>query len=232
MEDMDTRPEIPTKYRYFDLIGMCFVASLLISNTVGVKLIQIGPFSLPGGIYVFPITYIFGDILTEVYGYRASRRIIWTGLGLLVVMSLVYALVGATSPAPFWSSDTAYSQILGQVPRIVLASALAYFCGEFSNSYLLAKMKVWTEGKHLWTRTIGSTLVGEGVDTCVFVLIAFAGTIPASAILAVIASNYVVKVVYEVIATPVTYRVVGFLKSREGVDTYDRDTDFNPFRLR
>ena len=216
-------------YRYFDLVGMVFVAMLLMANTVGSKILQVGPLSLPGGILVFPITYIFGDVLTEVYGYSASRRIIWMGLFLLGVMSAVYALVGALPSAVFWTHQASYEAVLGQAPRIALASMVAYFAGEFSNSYVLAKMKVWTHGRALWSRTIGSTVVGEGVDTVVFVLVAFVGTYRANELWVVIVSNYLVKVAYEVIATPFTYRVVAFLKNREGVDYFDHDTRFSPF---
>lgn len=218
-------------YRYFDLVGMLFVAVLLISNTVGVKIIQVGPLSLPGGVLLFPISYIFGDVLTEVYGYRASRRIIWSGLVLNFMMSGVYALVGALQPAPFWTSQQAYAAVLGQVPRIVLASMIAYFCGEFSNSYVLAKLKIWTKGRHLWMRTIGSTLVGEGIDSVIFVLLAFLGTLPGPALTTIIVSNYLFKISYEVVATPFTYRVVAFLKRAENEDYYDIDTNFNPFVL-
>lgn len=218
-------------YRYFDLVGMLFVAVLLISNTVGVKILQIGPLSLPGGVLLFPISYIFGDVLTEVYGYRASRRIIWAGLLLNFMMSGFYALVGVVRPAPFWTNQQAYEAILGQVPRIVLASMVAYFCGEFSNSYVLAKLKIWMKGRHLWMRTIGSTLVGEGVDSVVFVLLAFWGTLPWSAISTIIVSNYIFKLAYEIIATPFTYKIVAFLKRAENEDYYDIGTNFNPFAL-
>jgi uncharacterized integral membrane protein (TIGR00697 family) len=224
-------PEARRTYKYFDIIGMLFVAVLLISNTVGTKIIALGPLALPGGVLLFPISYIFGDVLTEVYGYSASRRIIWTGLGLNVLMCLSYAAVSALPGAPFWSNQAAFETILGQVPRIVAASLLAYFCGEFSNSYVLAKMKIATSGRHLWMRTITSTLVGEGVDTLVFVAVAFLGTFTAAALLQIIVSNYVVKVLYEVAATPITYITVHRLKRAENEDFYDRNTVFNPFRV-
>jgi queuosine precursor transporter len=218
-------------YRYYDLIGMLFVATLLISNTVGVKVLQIGPLSLPGGVLVFPISYIFGDVLTEVYGYRASRRIIWFGLLMNFLMSGVYAVVGAITPASFWTGQQSYDAILGQVPRIVSASMVAYFCGEFSNSYVLAKLKIVTRGKYLWTRTIASTLVGEGIDTVVFVLLAFTGVFEPGDLLVIAVSNYVFKVAYEIASTPMTYAIVGFLKRAEAEDYYDHDTNFNPFAL-
>jgi uncharacterized integral membrane protein (TIGR00697 family) len=218
-------------WRYFSVVSSVFVAVLLISNTVGVKLFSVGPLNLPGGIVVFPISYIFGDVLTEVYGYRESRKIIWTGLACVVLMAAVYLLVEILPPAPFWKEQRAYAAILGFAPRVAAASILAYFCGEFSNSYVLAKMKIMTGGRKLWMRTIGSTVIGEGVDTVVFCVVAFAGVFPPAAILSVIGANYLVKVLYEVVATPVTYAIVGYLKRVEQVDYYDYDTNFNPFRL-
>lgn len=220
-----TRPN----WKYFNLISAVFVAILLISNTVGGKIISVCGLNLPGGIVVFPISYIFGDVLTEVYGYRASRRVIWTGLGCAIMMSLVYLLVEILPPASFWPHQEAYKAILGFAPRVTVASIIAYFCGEFCNSYVLAKMKIWTKGKYLWTRTISSTVVGEGVDTGIFCVIAFAGVFAPSAILSVIVSNYIIKVLYEVAATPITYKVVAYLKRTEGVDVYDHGTNFNPF---
>lgn len=218
-----------TPWKYFSLISSVFVAILLISNTVGVKVVDVFGLNLPGGIIVFPVSYIFGDVLTEVYGYRASRRIIWTGLACAVMMSGVYYVVEQLPAASFWPHQQAYESILGFAPRITLASIIAYFCGEFSNSYVLAKMKLFTNGRHLWTRTIGSTIVGEGVDTLVFCAVAFTGVFTSIQILSIVLANYVVKVAYEVIATPATYAVVGFLKRAEGVDVYDYGTNFNPF---
>jgi queuosine precursor transporter len=221
----------PFTWRYFNLISAIFVAVLLIANTVGGKIFTVSGLNLPGGVVVFPISYIFGDILTEVYGYRASRRVIWTGLACALLMSTVYLFVQQLPPAAFWPHQAAYDVILGFAPRITIASIVAYFVGEFCNSYVLAKMKIWTRGRHLWTRTIGSTIVGEGVDTIVFCTVAFTGVFPAFAIFSVIVANYLVKVVYEVIATPITYAVVGHLKKVEGVDVYDYKTKFNPFIL-
>jgi uncharacterized integral membrane protein (TIGR00697 family) len=221
----------PAGYRYFDLIMALFVAVLLISNVASSKIVILGPFTFDGGTLLFPISYIFGDILTEVYGYRRSRRVIWTGFACAALMAGVFALVGALPPAADWGHQEAYQAILGATPRIVLGSLVAYFAGEFSNSYTLAKMKIWTEGRWLWTRTIGSTLVGEGVDTLLFVLIAFAGTMPAALLGQIIVSNYVFKVGLETIMTPATYRLTAFLKEAEDEDFYDVDTDFNPFKL-
>lgn len=226
---MDSLPEMRSKYFFY--IGILFVAILMISNTVAVKLIQIGPFSLDGAIFIFPLSYIFGDILTEVYGYRATRKIIWAGFAMLVLMSLTYLLVQYLPAAPFWGNQAAYESILGFVPRIVFGSIVAFFVGEFCNSYVLSRMKIWSQGKALWKRTIGSTLVGEGVDTIVFVLIAFAGTVPFAVLFAMIWANYFLKVSYEILATPLTYWIVNTLKRAEGIDAYDHGIDYNPFKL-
>ena len=218
-------------YRYFDLIMALFVAVLLISNVASSKILELGPFTFDGGTILFPISYIFGDILTEVYGYRRSRRVIWVGFGCAGLMAGVFALVGALPPAAGWENQEAYEAILGTTPRIVLGSLIAYFAGEFSNSYTLAKMKILTQGRWLWTRTIGSTLVGEGVDTVLFVTIAFAGTLPWPLFWSIIVSNYIFKVGLEAAMTPITYRLTNFLKRTEQEDVYDVDTDFNPFKI-
>ncbi|MCW5853515.1 MAG: queuosine precursor transporter [Anaerolineae bacterium] len=218
-------------YRYIDLVMAAFVAVLLISNIASTKIVALGPLSFDGGTLLFPLAYIFGDVLTEVYGYRRSRRVIWTGFFWLVVTALVLAIVDWLPSAGDWSGQEAFHAILGQTPRIVAASLLAYFAGEFSNSFVLAKMKLATQGRWLWTRTIGSTLVGEGVDTVVFVLVAFLGVLPTELVWAVLISNYIFKVGVEVVFTPVTYAVVAFLKRAEHEDYYDRDTNFNPFAL-
>jgi uncharacterized integral membrane protein (TIGR00697 family) len=219
------------QYRYLDLITALFVAVLLISNIASTKIVQIWKFTFDGGTILFPISYIFGDILTEVYGFRTSRRVIWIGFFCALLMSLVLGLIGLIKPAPGWDLQEAYMSILGQTPRIVAASLIAYFAGEFSNSFTLAKMKILTKGRWLWTRTIGSTVLGQGVDTLLFVLIAFAGLYDWNLIFLIIISNYVFKVGFEAILTPVTYKVVGFLKKRENVDYYDYDTSFNPFKF-
>jgi uncharacterized integral membrane protein (TIGR00697 family) len=216
-------------YRYFPFIGSFFVAVLLISNIAAQKLFAFGPFTFSGGILLFPISYIFGDVLTEVYGYSRSRQIIWAGLVSNVVMALFLWLTIQLPPAHGWPFQEQFATALGLVPRVVVASITAYFAGEFSNSFVLAKIKVWMEGKMLWIRTIGSTLVGEGVDTILFVLIAFWGVIPSTVLVTAIWSGYLFKVLYEAVATPLTYVVVGWLKRVEGVDFYDRETDFNPF---
>ena len=219
------------RFKYFDLIMALFVAVLLISNVASSKILKLGPFTFDGGTILFPISYIFGDILTEVYGYRRSRRVIWAGFGCAALMAGVFALVGALPPAEGWENQAAYEAILGTTPRIVLGSLIAYFAGEFSNSYTLARMKVLTRGRWLWTRTIGSTLVGEGVDTLLFVAIAFAGTLPWPLFWSIVVSNYVFKCGLEAAMTPVTYQITSFLKRTENEDVYDVDTDFNPFKI-
>jgi uncharacterized integral membrane protein (TIGR00697 family) len=218
-------------YRFFDVIMALFVAVLLISNVASSKIVLLGPFTFDGGTVLFPLSYIFGDILTEVYGYQRSRKVIWTGFFCAGLMAAIFAVVGTLPPAPDWEGQDAYLRILGITPRIVLGSLIAYWAGEFCNSFTLAKMKIFTRGHWLWTRTIGSTLMGEGVDTLLFVVIAFAGVLPMGLLTSVLISNYFFKVGVEVMATPVTYSVVAFLKRAEREDYYDYDTDFNPFAL-
>src|SRR3989338_5124392 len=224
--------DVSNRSKYFLYVAILFVATLMISNTVAVKIIQIGGFFFTGAILIFPLTYIFGDILTEVYGYKASRKIIWSGLVANVLMSLGYFLVQTLSPAPFWPNQGAYEIIFGIVPRIVLASIVGYFVGEFCNSYVLSKIKILMRGKHLWIRTISSTIVGEGVDTFLFVTIGFIGTIPTGNLVMVIISGYLFKVFYEILATPLTYLIVNRLKKAEGVDVYDVGVNYNPFSLK
>ena len=218
-------------FRYFDLVMALFVAVLIISNVASSKIVDLGPLTFDGGTILFPVSYIFGDILTEVYGYERSRRVIWTGFGCAALTAITLGIVGMLPAAQGWEHQAAYAAILGQTPRIVVASLIAYFAGEFSNSFILAKMKVWTNGRFLWSRTIGSTLIGEGVDTLLFVSIAFAGALPTQLLFSIIVSNYLFKVGIEALATPLTYRLVRLLKKVEGEDYYDTDTDFNPFKL-
>lgn len=221
---------LPEKnYRYFDIIVGLFVAVLLISNIASTKIVQIWRFLFDGGTILFPLSYIFGDILTEVYGYRKSRKAIWIGFLCALLMSIVLGVVGLIRPAPGWELQEAYMAILGQTPRIVAASLLAYFAGEFSNSYILARMKVATKGKWLAARTIASTVVGQAIDTLIFVFIAFFGVYPNSLLLAIIVSNYIFKVMLEILFTPLTYKIVGVLKRVENVDHFDYNTNFNPF---
>ena len=217
------------EYKFFTLVTGLFVAVLLISNVASSKIVLVGPFTFDGGTILFPVSYIFGDILTEVYGYRKSRQVIWIGFACALLMTSVFAIVGFLPSAPGWENQSAYSQILGTTPRIVAGSLIAYFAGEFSNSFILAKMKILTQGRWLFTRTIGSTIVGEGVDTVFFVTIAFLGTLPGATVGAILVSNYIFKVAFEIVATPFTYAVVGFLKRSEKSDVFDYRTNFNPF---
>ncbi len=217
--------------RYFDLIGMAFIAVLLISTIAAQKLFVLGPLVLPAGILLFPLAYIFGDVLTEVYGYARSRRVVWMGFAMSLLMAVVFALAVALPPAPGWPMQEPFAAVLGLVPRIVFASLIAYLCGEFVNAYVLARLKVRTSGRHLWMRTIGSTLLGEGIDTALFMTIAFAGVLPTSVLLSAMCSAYLVKVGYEIAATPITYALVNALKRAEGIDHYDVGTNFNPFRF-
>lgn len=228
-------------FRYYDYVMAAFVAILLLSNVLGAgKVAQIWipvwevwwPFG--AGILFFPISYIIGDVLTEVYGYARARRVIWAGFVATLFMAFMSWVVVALPPAPDWTNQPAYEAIFGQVPRIVLASVVAFWAGEFVNSFVLAKMKIWTRGKHLWARTIGSTFVGQGVDSLIFYPLAFWGAAgwTNDLVLKVLVTQWVLKVSWEVILTPVTYAVVGFLKRREGVDVFDEGTDFTPFRTR
>jgi uncharacterized integral membrane protein (TIGR00697 family) len=216
---------------WFVLVAAIFTACLITSNIIAVKLIRVLGFIIPAAIIVFPISYIFGDVLTEVYGYRQARLVIWLGFlcNLLSVASIW--LAQALPPASFWEGQAAYERILGHTPRLLVASFSAYLIGEFVNSFILAKMKIATKGKWLWTRTIASTLAGQGLDSLVFMAIAFAGTIPASGMANAVVTQWLAKSAYEAILTPATYRVVRFLKEREGIDVYDFDTQFNPFLI-
>jgi queuosine precursor transporter len=219
----------PRVFRFFDLLLSIFVVILLISNLVGTKICAFGPFRVSGAQLLFPITYIFGDVFTEVYGYSASRRVIWIGFfasGLLAVMGLISV---ALPPAPDWPNQKAFATVFEFVPRLVTASLIAYWCGEFANSFVLAKMKLVTKGRYLWTRTVGSTIVGQAVDTVVVMILAFGGSLSVSLIANLIVTGYTFKVVYEVLATPLTYAIVNFLKRVEGVDTFDYGTRFSPF---
>lgn len=219
-------------YKYLGTISVFFVSVLLISNVASTKIIDLKWFTFDGGTLLFPLSYIFGDILTEVYGYRRSKNVIWLGFFMALLMSIVFMIVGVLPSAPDWNNQSAYDLILGLTPRIVMASLVAYSFGEFSNSFILAKMKIWTKGKMLWTRTIGSTLVGELIDSTIFILIAFWGIFPGSLLLTLIISNYIFKTAIEILFTPITYKVVKFLKNKEGEDYYDTNTNFNPFSIK
>jgi uncharacterized integral membrane protein (TIGR00697 family) len=222
----------PKKFKFYDLIMAAFVTVLLCSNIIGAeKVVSIAGFSFGAGILFFPLSYFFNDILTEVYGYARSRKVVWAGFGAMGFASLMSWVVVTLPPAQGWIHQNAYEVVFGQTPRIVVASLLAFFSGEFVNSYVLAKMKVFTTGKFLWTRTIGSTIAGEAADSLIFYPIAFYGFWPNDLLITVMITNYVIKVSWEVIATPITYKVIGFLKRKEHEDYYDRDTDFTPFSI-
>jgi hypothetical protein len=212
-------------------ISSLFVATLVASNILAVKIAAVGPFSVPAAIVIFPLAYLFGDVLTEVWGYRVARAVIWTGFLANIVVVLFIAAAIAIPADPHFTDQAAYARVLGESPRLVLASLTAYLLGEFLNAFVLARLKVATNGRLLWVRTIGSTLVGQGVDSAVFITLAFAGIQPWSVLLMLIRDVWIVKVFYEVIATPITYALVIGLKRIEGVDAYDRDTKFAPIPL-
>jgi uncharacterized integral membrane protein (TIGR00697 family) len=220
----------PITGRFLALVAV-FVACLVVSNVIAGKIVEFGVLNLSAALIVFPITYIIGDIMTEVYGFRRARQVIWLGfLGNLVAVGAI--LVAIELPAAqFYEHQAAYETILGQTPRILAASLIAYLVGEFVNSYVLAKLKIRTAGRHLWARTIGSTIVGQGFDTTIFTVLAFVGVFPVEAILVIVATEWAIKCGYEAAMTPITYGVVGWLKRAEGVDVYDRDTRFNPFAV-
>jgi queuosine precursor transporter len=212
---------------FLTVVGL-FVTCLVIANIIAVKLVTVFGLTVPAAIIIFPVSYIVGDILTEVYGYRQARRVIWLGFACNLVAVIAIWLGGLLPAASFWDGQTSYDRILGYTPRLLVASFLAYLVGEFANSFVLARMKVATNGRFLWARTIGSTIVGQALDSLIFITIAFFGTIPTDALLIAITTQWLVKSAYEAAATPITYLVVNFLKRKEGIDTFDRDTRFNP----
>jgi len=225
------------QFKYYEFVMAAFVTILICSNLIGpAKIVQFDwlPFAFGAGVLFFPISYIFGDILTEVYGYARARRVIWAGFAGLAFASFMAWVVVALPPAPFWTNQQAYEIAFGTAWRVAGASMIAYFCGEFVNSFVLAKMKIATAGKWLWTRTIGSTIAGEAVDSAIFYPLAFYGTgiIPDDKLIPVMLFQFVAKVAVEVVFTPVTYKVVAALKRAEREDYYDRNTDFSPFSLR
>ena len=234
----------PARFKHFDRVMAAFVAILLLSNIIGAaKLTAItlpfwpngwwpapdGTFIYGAGILFFPVSYVIGDVLTEVYGYARARRVIWTGFGALIFMAFMSWVVVSLPPAASWTGQDAYEQVFGLVPRIVLASIVAFWAGEFVNSFVMAKMKIWTQGKALWTRTIGSTVVGQGVDSLLFYPIAFLGVWETRDVVTVLVTNWLLKIFWEAVLTPVTYLVVGWLKREEGIEVFDTDTNFSPF---
>ena len=226
-----------TQFRYYDLVMAAFVTVLLLSNLIGaskpsyVTLPFIGEWSFGAGVLFFPVSYIIGDVLTEVYGYARARRVIWTGFAALLFMAFMAWVVVQLPPAAGWPGQAAYEFVFGNSWRIVLASMIAFWAGEFANSYVLAKMKIWTRGRHLWMRTIGSTVVGQGLDSLIFYPLAFWGLAgwPVELLWQVVLSQWAIKTAWEALLTPVTYAVVGSLKKAEGVEVFDTDTDFSPF---
>jgi uncharacterized integral membrane protein (TIGR00697 family) len=208
-----------------------FIACLLTANVVSAKLVGVGGLILPAGVIVFPLSYVMGDVLAEVYGYATVRRIIWLGFACNLVMVAAIWMAGHLPPAPFWKHQAAFDEIFAQAPRILMASFVAYLGGSFLNVYVLAKLKIATDGRWLWTRTVGSTIAGQGLDSLLFVVLAYAAVVPLATLGGVILSQWLVKVAYEAAVTPVTYAVVRWLKARERIDVYDRETDFNPLRL-
>ena len=223
----DTRHQ----FRSFDVVMAAFVAILLLSNVIGAaKVSSLGGWEFGAGILFFPLGYVIGDVLTEVYGYARARRCIWVGFSALLFMAFMSWVVVSLPPAHGWTGQAAYESVFGQVPRIVFASIVAFWAGEFVNSYVLARMKIWTQGKHLWSRTIGSTIFGQGVDSLIFYPLAFWGVWETSQVMTVLVTNWLLKVSWEVVLTPVTYLVVNKLKQHEGVDLFDEGTDFTPLK--
>lgn len=223
-------------YRYYDFFMAAFVVVLVCSNLIGAaKPVPTGlpaPFAVVGaGVLFFPLSYVLGDVLTEVYGYARARRVVWAGFGALLFMAFMSWVVVSLPAADGWGGQAAYVEVFGQTPRIVLASIIAFWAGEFANAFVMARMKVWTQGKHLWTRTIGSTVVGQGVDSLIFYPVAFLGVWSLELVLTVMLSNYLLKVLWEALLTPLTYVVVARVKKAENEDFFDRGTNFTPFSV-
>jgi len=221
--------DMVTNYKFLNFITSIFVAVLLISNIASTKVVEFGFFTFDGGTLLFPVSYVLGDILTEVYGFKEARKIIWMGFLSAALMSFVIWLVGILPAAPEWTNQESYNIILGTNHRIVFGSLSAYFLGSLSNSIILSKMKIFTNGKYLWTRTIGSTIIGEAIDTSIFIFIAFFGIFSNSLLFSIFISNYIFKVGFEVMLTPVTYKAVSILKNIEKIDVYDTNISYNPF---
>lgn len=231
------RPTAPAVFRYYDLVLVAFVVILVASNVIGAAKIAIidlpllGEFQYGAAILFFPLSYVIGDILTEVYGYARARRAVWAGFGAMLFIAAMSAFVVGLAPAPGWENQGAYEALFGQTPRIIFASVTAFWVGELANAFVMARMKLFTEGRHLWTRTIGSTIVGQAFDSLLFYPLAFYGIWSNEQLLTILVTQFVLKVGWEALLTPVTYWVVGRLKRAEGVDIFDRDTDFTPFSI-
>ncbi len=224
---MDQNP----KKNFLPVITGLFVGVLILSNILASKMVQIGPAVFDGGTLLFPLSYIFGDVLTEVYGYKESRKVIWTGLAMLVFMTVNIWIIGHLPSEGSWTLQKDFNNILMQMPRIVLASIIAYFAGEYSNSVILSKMKVAAKGKRLWMRTIGSTVIGEFLDSTLFVAIAFLGIYPLEVLVTIAISNYLFKTLIEVVFTPLTYAIIGYIKKSEHIDVYDFGEHYNPLPI-
>jgi uncharacterized integral membrane protein (TIGR00697 family) len=229
---MPTSSPVAPHFRYLDALTTAFVVILLVSNLVAQKVCLIGPFAVSGAVLLFPLTYIFGDVFTEVYGFAASRRAIWLGFFGTGLLYLVGAIIIKLPPAPGWQNQQAFTTVFGFIPRILAASLIAFWAGEFANSYTMARLKLLTNGRKLWTRTIGSTIVGQAVDTVLVISLTFGGIYPVRTLLNIMLTGYLLKVGYEVIATPLTYLVVSRLKRAEHVDAFDRGENFNPFSFK
>lgn len=220
-------------FRYYDFAMAGFVVVLICSNLIGAaKVADLWGFEFGAGVLFFPLSYVLGDVLTEVYGYARARRVVWAGFGALLFMAFMSWIVVALPPAEDWTGQESYQQVFGQTPRIVLASLIGFWMGEFANAMVMARMKVFTAGKHLWARTIGSTVVGQGIDSLIFYPVAFLGVWPLKLLLFIMVTNYALKVVWEACLTPVTYKVVAWLKHVESVDHFDTETSLNPFSLK
>ena len=231
-ESKSTNQNTSRQYKYYDLVMASFVTVLLCSNLIGAaKVCEWNGFTFGAGIFFFPLSYVFGDILTEVYGYARARKVVWAGFGAMIFASIMSSVVVAMPPSPQWGNQAAFETVFGSTWRIVVASLIAFFLGEFTNSFVLAKMKIITRGKFLWSRTIGSTIAGEFVDSLIFYPIAFWGVWPEEVVIKVMFTNYGLKVFWEVVMTPITYKVVAFLKNAEKEDFYDKHTNFTPFSL-
>ncbi len=232
MQQLQTSSENGASYsKYYLIIAVSFVACLITANIIAVKLADIAGFILPAAVIVFPVSYILGDVLTEVYGYQRARLIIWLGFFCNLLAVIAIWIGGLLPPAGFWDGQPAYERILGHTPRLLAASFAAYLVGEFSNAFVLAKMKIASNGRWLWARTIASTLVGQALDSAIFILLAFSGTIPLRGMFAAIITQWLLKSAYEAAATPLTYLVISYLKRKEGIDVYDHAADFNPFLM-
>ena len=240
LERIDGAGVAPRRFRYFDYVMVAFVTILLLSNLIGagkravIELPLIGAWPFGAGVLFFPVSYVIGDVLTEIYGYAHARRCIWAGFVALLFMVFMSVVVVALPPDAGWTGQAAYEAVFGQTPRIVFASVVAFWAGEFVNSYVLARMKIWTQGRMLWTRTIGSTVFGQAIDSALFYPLAFLGAVgwTPGQVAAVALTQWVIKVTWEALLTPVTYAVVGWLKRREGVEVFDTATDFSPFAKR